>query len=218
MERWHLVTPRTPGKTRRNQLSLVGLDLLVLLGGCRSSAEPATEGGQRASKAQDPFPSVLGYGVVLPRSPSSPPCPAGRHGTILSHSTPTPGLIHPLTKATTLLHRPIMQTSHHPQPDHPQTGTWRGTRAVHRWWQSPQTQFFPKKPCLFPKACRRASGKGPWLPGWWLQLIPVRSSQRTCWAVNRCLLSTQDTKIGGNFTPESQLVQIWPGNYRAIGC
>lgn len=170
--------------------------------------------GKEPPRLKTLFPQCWDMGLC---SPGAPPAllvlQAG-----MEPSFPTPGLIHPLTKATTLLHRPIMQTSHHPQPDHPQTGTWRGTRAVHRWWQSPQTQFFPKKPCLFPKACRRASGKGPWLPGWWLQLIPVRSSQRTCWAVNRCLLSTQDMQIGGNFTPESQLVQIWPGNYRAIGC
>lgn len=218
MERWHLVTPRTPGKTRRNQLSLVGIRSAGAAGWLQEQCRTSHRGRAKSLQGSRPFSLSAGIWGYAPQEPLQPSLSCRQ-----AWNHPFPQHTHPWFDPSPHKSHHVITSSHYanqpsPTARPPQTGTWRGTQAVHRWWQSPQTQFFPKKPCLFPKACRRASGKGPWLPGWWLQLIPVRSSQRTCWAVNRCLLSTQDTQIGGNFTPESQLVQIWPGNYHAIGC
>lgn len=120
----------------------------MLLDVCRSRAELATKGGPRASKAEEPFPSALGYGVMLPKTPSSPPCPCPGMRTF-PRAQPLLLRVHPLGNATTFLCRALCKAD----ITHSQAVTC---------WQSPQT-VFPKKPHLFPKACRRESGRAPWL-------------------------------------------------------
>lgn len=177
----------------------------MLLDGCRRGTELATKGAQRASKAETLFPQHGGWGCA-PQNPLQPSLSCRQaweqsfprahpscFGSIPSGKPPGPYVV-TLWSPTA---RPCCDLG--------------DTRAVHSWGRAHRHSFSPKKTSFFPpEACRVVSGEAPWLPGWWLQLLPVRTSQRSCRAVNRCLLSTQDTQSRGNFTPESQLVQIRP--------
>lgn len=122
MERWHLVTPRTPGKTRRNQLSLVGIRSAGAAGWLQEQCRTSHQGRAKSLQGSRPFSLSAGIWGYAPQEPLQPSlsCRQAWNHPFPQHTHP--GLIHPLTKATTLLHRPIMQTSHHPQPDHHRLG------------------------------------------------------------------------------------------------
>lgn len=197
------------GRTRRNQLSLVGAKSAGAAGWLQNW--PPRE-GREPPGLETLFPSA-GVGDCAPqeplqpsRVPSSPPgplqpslsCRQAQEPSFPQHSSPG---VHPsLGKATRGSHGAIVGTRVTQSSERPE-----GLPGVHRRWQSPG-RFFPIKPRLS------------------LKLQPAGSPalcQNSPASLSGCKSLPAEhpgQQIGPNFTPESQLVQIWPGNYCVIRC
>lgn len=150
-----MASPRTPGRTRRNQPSLEGVKPAGAAGWLRERRRTATKAGQRASRAEEPFPGA-GYGLCPPGAPAALLVPqAAREPSFPEHTHPAAD---PSPRSGIVsLCQPESPTAT------PATGcALRGARAGTALAEPADTGF-PKKPC--PGACRRASGGGPRLPG-----------------------------------------------------
>lgn len=72
MERWHLVTPRTPGKTRRNQLSLVGIRSAGAAGWLQEQCRTGHQGRAKSLQGSRPFSLSAGIWGYAPQEPLQP--------------------------------------------------------------------------------------------------------------------------------------------------